>query len=250
MNGLYYADTQYFNPRQLGGLVLWLDGSDPSANGVTPSNGTSISTWVDKSTQGNNATQGTGANQPVFNTNQIGGKGALTFSATTKGINYTLTGFGSGSAAFTTLQVIQIASATLATGGYVTGWGTNAGGQYYSVLSNGGATPKMTIDANGNQTGNTTLVGNTNYIWEENYTAASDMSTIALTLNGSAQTNSGSSGGAINVVKTSGFVGSLFGIGFGIIGIVAEVIVYSSSLSAANQQLVRRYLANKWGISA
>lgn len=250
MIGSQWANEQYFNPRWVSGLVLWLDGTDPAANGVQPANASSVSSWVDKSTQANNASQGTGANQPTFNTNQIGGKAAIAFSSATKGMSFTLTGFGSGSAAFTTFQVLRFDAGSLSSGGYVTGWGTNAGSQYYSVLSNGGATPKITIDANGNQNGNTTLVGDTNYIWEENYIAASDMSTIALTINGTAQTNSGSSGGAINVVKTSGFVGSLFGSGFGLVGKVGEVIVYNTSLSAIAQGNVRRYLANKWGITA
>ena len=38
------------------GLVLWLDASDPLANGTTPTNGASIATWKDKSTAARDAT--------------------------------------------------------------------------------------------------------------------------------------------------------------------------------------------------
>lgn len=60
-----------FLPTQVSGCQLWLDAADPSANGTTPANGTSVSTWSDKSGNGRNATQATSARQPTFSNNSI-----------------------------------------------------------------------------------------------------------------------------------------------------------------------------------
>ena len=68
-----------FSPLTLSTLVLWLDGSDPNANGIPPDNGTAVGTWTDKSSSANNYTQSTGANKPTFNTGLQNGRGAVVF---------------------------------------------------------------------------------------------------------------------------------------------------------------------------
>lgn len=47
-------------PGGLPGLVLWLDGRDPNASGVAPSDGAGVATWFDKSGNGNDIS-GTGS---------------------------------------------------------------------------------------------------------------------------------------------------------------------------------------------
>src|SRR5204863_7884544 len=84
MIGSSWANSQYFNPRHIGGLVLWLDGADPSANGVLPSNGTGLQTWVDKSTQGNDFSQATSALRPTFQTNIINSRPAILTNGSTQ----------------------------------------------------------------------------------------------------------------------------------------------------------------------
>jgi hypothetical protein len=48
-----------FNPVSIGGLVLWLDGADPSGTGTAPSAGATVSTWVEKTSRNNAAVTGT-----------------------------------------------------------------------------------------------------------------------------------------------------------------------------------------------
>lgn len=62
-----------FQPTQIPGCALWLDGADPNGNGILPTNGSSISTWADKSGNNNNASGGVSptysrtSNAVVFN---------------------------------------------------------------------------------------------------------------------------------------------------------------------------------------
>jgi hypothetical protein len=58
------------------GLILFLDGSDPTT--ITQS-GSKVSKWADKSGLANHALQATGGNQPAFGSATIGGKSTVTF---------------------------------------------------------------------------------------------------------------------------------------------------------------------------
>ena len=53
----------------ISGCKLWLDGADPAATGVTPTNGSAISTWVDKSGNAYNFTVAVACNAtaPLYN---------------------------------------------------------------------------------------------------------------------------------------------------------------------------------------
>jgi hypothetical protein len=53
------SSNPVFNPKTIAGLVLWLDGADPSGTGNTPSAGATIPTWVEKATANNAAVTGT-----------------------------------------------------------------------------------------------------------------------------------------------------------------------------------------------
>jgi hypothetical protein len=55
-----------FSSTSISGMLLWLDGADPSNTGIAPSSGTAISTWSDKSGLGNNAVQGTAGSRPTY----------------------------------------------------------------------------------------------------------------------------------------------------------------------------------------
>lgn len=248
MFGHSWANKQYFNPRWVSGLVLWLDGSDPAATGVLPSNGASVSSWVDKSTRGNNYSQGTGANQPVFNTNQINGKGALTFTAA-KYLTGGTTGFPTGSGGRTMFVIYNTSSIATAQNFYI--YGTVAADQYFGPLTIA-STLWIDIDTHNTKSTTTTLANSTNYILEVNYPGTGLISTSAMWVNGVSQTVVPNSDGTPNTVLNNGWVATnAAGPGtFGVIGQLAEIIVYNTSLSATAQGNVRRYLANKWGISA
>jgi hypothetical protein len=57
-----------YDPTQISGLQLWLDGCDPLGNGLPPKNETVINTWVDKSGNGNDAK---GGNSPKFSNKSV-----------------------------------------------------------------------------------------------------------------------------------------------------------------------------------
>jgi hypothetical protein len=68
---------QNFNPTQLTGCQLWLDGADPAGTGTPPANGATVSTWIDKSGNGRNAPANTIGG--TFNRNTLNGNGGINF---------------------------------------------------------------------------------------------------------------------------------------------------------------------------
>ena len=50
------ASAQIADPRDMSGLVFWVDAQDVNGTGVQPANGASVTTWVDKSGGGRNLT--------------------------------------------------------------------------------------------------------------------------------------------------------------------------------------------------
>ena len=68
---------QNFNPKQLTGCQLWLDGADPAGTGTPPANGSTVSTWIDKSGNGRNASANTIGG--TFNRNALNGNGGINF---------------------------------------------------------------------------------------------------------------------------------------------------------------------------
>jgi hypothetical protein len=71
------------SPLVISGCRLWLDGADPSATGVQPSNGASVSTWVDKSGNSNSPTSSSGTYPTYTSASRAvtwaGGAAQLTF---------------------------------------------------------------------------------------------------------------------------------------------------------------------------
>ena len=57
-----------FSISAISDLQLWLDGSDPAANGKLPDDSSTLTTWVDKSGKGNNAKDG---NPPKFSNKSV-----------------------------------------------------------------------------------------------------------------------------------------------------------------------------------
>lgn len=77
------ANGAPFSPSDLSGLQVW-HAADTGNNcsGSPCTNGATQTTWADKSVNGNTATQ-TGVGPDIYNTSQINGQPAVTFSAST-----------------------------------------------------------------------------------------------------------------------------------------------------------------------
>ena len=67
-------------PTSISGCVLWLDASDPNADGAQATG--NIETWKDKSGTGNNAVQSDSTMQAVATSNALNGNSVLTFDGT------------------------------------------------------------------------------------------------------------------------------------------------------------------------
>lgn len=233
--------TYSFNPRQISGLVLWLDASDPAATGTQPANNTSISTWVDKSSRGNSATQATGANQPVFVTSGLNSKPSFSTNASTQ-MDILVSGFPTGSTGRTGFVVITQSSGT-GDPGIQYGNTSAASWSIGGVNLGGGATIYSGVFG-AFETGAIILTTGTAYVLELNYPGGGTLSTQGGTVNGVADTMTTNSGNPTLNTNTSAPK-----IIFGAVGsYVGEMIFYNTSLTAAQQTAVRKYLRNKWGI--
>lgn len=237
-----------FNPRQLGTqLVGWWDGSNPSGNGVIPSNGTSISTFVDLSSYENNFTQATGGSQPTFIASAKNGMGALNLSSTlTMATANPPNGFTFTTNPRSLILVFAFTTAVSSQNNIVWNQGGagngnnsvfghfNAGGTTLGVDS-GGSGQYITFNAV------TNISQNTFYVWE--YYCASG------TLSNSTGIVNGSSTGAISHGYTGGTVASSAITIGGLGGLtLCEIIACNQQLNTSQQNLTRAYLRNKWAI--
>jgi hypothetical protein len=244
MQGQFWANTQYFNPRQIGGLRLWLDATDPAANGTQPANNSAVSTWVDKSTGGNNVTQGTGANQPTYKTVILNSKPVVRFNGST-----TLLQKASGTDLGDQITVFVVGT----TNGnsihrgtffdYTDGAATNTGTNI--VQTDATHLTYRTFDG---ALKDATWTGFTEPFTGVIY-GYNDGSNNFIYINGTQQGTAVC--GNISGNPTYYTIGSLLnGVGgWYLDGDVAEVLVYNSALSSAKRTLINRYLGNKWGIS-
>lgn len=249
----FWHNTQYFNPKQVTGLRLWLDATDPAANGTQPADGTAVSTWTDKSGQANNVTQATGSLQPIYKLNIINAKPVVRFdgvddllsktSASTLGTKATMF------AVVTTNGNTRVGAIGRGTfGDYSTNAATNTG---MNLLNNGSvdggpfAVAGWFAGALNQAIGSTTLT----LPFTGVFSAYNDGSNGFVLLNGTQD-------GTVAVGNISGTpnvytIGSLFGglIGWHLNGDIAEILFYTGQVSAAQQTLITRYLGNKWGIT-
>jgi len=236
---------QNFNPKQLSGCQLWLDGADPAGNGNIPANGSTVSTWYDKSGIGNN---GTSYGNPTFNTSALNSKPGISFNGSTQRFVGAITNTG------TTVSVFAIAS-------------MNSGGQWGRICSlavtnnyDGGVSslyfiPLIRSSTNQSiQSGRYQGSGNVNtsavsITYNTPFQAASivDGTTNTLYLNGTSSASASSTGNfgytAYGIgAQPSDFQPEYFQ------GYISEIIVYNTALTTTQRQQVEGYLAWKWDL--
>lgn len=254
--GKFFGDIQYFNPKNVPNLALWLDGPDPAANGVQPALNASVGTWVDKSGNGINFTQATAANQPLFITNYQGNLGALLFDGLTDQLSVAYNALLNTS----DTSVFVVCACNNAT----SSWGTpfaqrgvsgtpKYGFNFYKtaftdpvdsnkwqvLLGNGTSGfnavkgPVMTLNKN-------TLLSLVGDGAVNSATFFVDGTTI-----GSNTFFSQTSGSTVNVSR----IGAINEVAvFFFTGMICEIIIYSSVVSAAQRQIITQYLKKKWVI--
>jgi len=214
-----------FQPTQISGLNLWLDGADPLNTSVAPANGTIISTWADKSGNSRNATS---VGSPVFNTssNAIVLNGSSQgFSFTYPGVHPTETGFFVVNMTTPNSYAVFINS-PISSGRQFYDYNTQLVLGQYFIGTN--ATTTSTLTANSN-----TVLG---------YSLNSSNS--FLYFNGTA----GPTGTGFNNLPSEStiFVG-YSGSGQFLGGTISEILIYDKVLTTSERQQVEGYLAWKWG---
>ncbi len=236
MQGIGYGNSQYFNPRQVGGLKVWVDANDPSANGTQPSNGSTIATFSDKSPAANNFVQATSILRPTYSTNTLNGKPTLTFAgtqyltgATTSNILYSA--FVVGKTTITSTVQSYFGNGTVGSDGQsmlaITGPSKKFGMLYGGSSWHEDGNPDTNYHVfNGLWNGSVSL------FYVDNISQPIDNDTFApITGTGASSIGANNSGSS------------------GLIGNVAEILFFDNQLvDPSKKNVIYNYLKNKWGL--
>jgi hypothetical protein len=241
---LYIIKNRSFTPPQIKGLALWFDAQDPYANGSRPGNGT-LTTWNDKSSNANNATASAGG--VTYNTTNLGGYPAFIFT-NSQYLLGTTSITGSNLAIF---SVFSLANQSVGNAGRIialaaSGQNDYNNNSYMGLLRQGGLS--FGPYRNGTYTGNTLSAYDTPTIMEAWYDGTFQYSVT----NGGITPLSNASTGNFSISAYALADNTNLGdVPNGpIYGSLGEVIVYSTTPSLPQRQLVEGYLAWKWGLRA
>jgi hypothetical protein len=242
-SSLYTTDagpvTAVSSPTEISGCALWLDGADSSAASMTL-NGSLVETWKDKSNSGNDVTA-SGGLRPTLTSNALNSRSVLTF-----GGSQGLTGNLAASIATNAYSVFVVCKITgaitngrlLSTGGAGNDF---ASGSVIPCVSNGG-----TLSAYAGTQGTTT----------SGVTGFASYGVFAGVLSSNLVTNSAGGMSAASAAATLSTAVTRLGVGVAAQGgtgfntcDIAEIILYPTALSTADRARVEAYLAAKWGIS-
>ena len=240
MSFLRLLNKNNFTPQSLGDLSLWLDASDLST--ITESGG-SVSQWGDKSLNGNDVTQGSGSKQPTTDASTQNGKNVLDFDGSdTLSMPSALFAIPNGSNTIfvvckTTLTttVQRIINLTDAGGGtrYEMEYPVDAGEVHFQN--------RNSFDAF-----RVAITG----ITETNFNilrGRRSSTTQAISANGGAESTN-TSGEDVSDINQAD-IGSRRDTDGYLTGSIAEIIIYSRSLSAPEISKIENYLSNKWGVT-
>jgi hypothetical protein len=214
------------------GCWLWLDGADPLGTDEAPESGTTITKWVDKSGNGRSATANSG---PTFTSNAINGCSALVFSSTSL---VTPSAELSPNNKISTFVVFST---------NVNNRGGNNDFLYPSSVS------YSTFDLSIDQATGLFLLFNENYASLLSnisdrpilLSIISDSTTVNVYRNGNflCSIAVGSQTYPLNVVTG-------WNVGVNFSGCFAELLMFNTSLTTAQQQSIESYLAVKWGFAS
>lgn len=249
MIGQNWANNQYFSPRNLSGLVVWLDGTDPFAQGFQPVNNFPIAQWSDKSNAANNFLQGVGALQPLYQTNYHGTKGSIIFDGVS---TYLEAAYAANmNASNTTLFMVCACNNAAAT------WGTpiaqrGLAGAYrygfniYKNQASGGDSNKWDLLL-GNGVGNGAIIDSVMTLDKNTLLSFSSTGGNATFFVDTVSIGSlpfvGQAGNTTNVSR----LGSINEVAvFYFPGIISEVVMYNRTLSSTEYAIVQNYLKQRW----
>ena len=231
-----------FTPTSISGLTNWYDGSDPNANGILPSNGTTISTWKDKSTNANNMIAQTAGTYTYANNSQ-NGLGTVTFNN-----SWYRTATANATYPFDVYVVVKLNSTTNAADVIGSGsnnsdnfnsltFGEHTAGRWHNGSSGFSRTPNAVSSTSETSTSfllmQWSIANNNFYIYRN---GVQIMSTTSYTWGGPSNQEF-RLGNRYYTTANIQLQGS-----------IAEVLFYNSQLQTSNRQKVEGYLAWKWGL--
>jgi hypothetical protein len=226
------------------GLILWFDALDPNNTGVQPANSSNITIWKDKSGLGSDAT----ANTPiVYNSTGMNGKPALTFTLTQWLLGNTI----NNTPNMTIFSVCSINPSSIDSARLIS-LGTNGVNDYDNNSSVGFLRINGTGLAgyrNGAYTHSDPANYNTPYLFESWFDGVNNYSTVQQG-NGTSIVSNVSSGnfGIQNFVIANNLTNN--NVNRALNGFISEVIVYKTTLTTVQRQVVEGYLSWKWGIQS
>ena len=221
----------YFDPRTITSCQLWLDGADPSATGIQPSQNSSVSNWIDKSRGRNNAVS-SGASIPTFTSG-----GGIVFNGSGS-YNTNFTSSPDTQSFFVIYRWNSITTAQTFIGG------TQLKQIIFYVDPPNSRWPYLGGIGTWGRWNTSALTSNVTYIAA--YTFSASPGTAVLYLNGSTLSLPGSISGPQSTAATP--TTSLLGPQFN--GTMYEIIGFNTILSTTDRQNIEGYLAWKWGAQA
>lgn len=256
--------ARQFNPNDIAGCGLWLDGADASTMfqdtaGTTPvtANGQLVSRWKDKSQNGFAFTTGAGGTAPTYNTNALNSVSGVTFGSTESSTTFSTnfkwldstincySSFTLGGSNTTVFAVLNV----------------NALSQHNRVFY-------TSIDLDMGILYPWTGAG---FIWDQPYNSAANrllnsysttggqiLSLVRSGANMTAYANGTSFASLSTASGTIGNASSTVSIGGGLFGgtyytfnsNICEMVIYNRDLTTVERQQTEGYLAWKWGLLA
>jgi hypothetical protein len=245
--------TRQFNPIDLPGCTVWLDGADTST--MIFSSGSNIASWRDKAS-GLLASNATVSNQPSFVPSSQNGNGTVFFDAAAglKRLDLPAFSFGttSRSAFFVMKNIASTNYSGSVLGGYPHFFWDRASGNNPNVWTPVGWVQLRVADASGNLGFYTAYLPLNEYIiYELVYSASTitvyqtgtQIQSIATISAMYDATNGYSLGGLNNGDDSAPYPYRLY-------GNIAEVILFNTALSTNQRQQIEGYLAYKWGLTS
>ena len=228
--------TRAFNPLDINGCTLWLDGAD---GGSMTLSGSNITTWRDKSGNGSNATA---SGTPVFVQNALASNSVVSFNGTSY---FTGTQTNTGTTQ-STIAVVRFNSggpqyARLASFGVNGSFDYNSA-SYFNLSSN---TTQFAITRNSIETDVLGLTSDAYHIVTTIFNGTNGLYYV----DGGMTSNSAAWSSAFNYNQYRIGADQIPTTAQQLQGSIGEFITYSNALSTTERQQLERYLGWKWNIS-
>jgi hypothetical protein len=228
-----------FAPTDIAGLQLWLDASDTASITHTAN---SVSQWNDKSGNSRHATQGTATNQPTTNTRTLNSRNVIDFDGTndTLVLPSGIYGFTNGNNSVFAVYANDVIA---------------GGARFIMHGTNGTQTFLLNENPDSNRLETRQHASTNMFVTHADDTVGIILSylkngaEVRARRNGPSLTTGTNAAGGQNFTLTSAHLGSESGTINYWDGVLAEIIIYNTVLSDADQNIVGNYLASKWGIT-